>query len=277
MTIPAGQSSSTFTATAINNGENDGLHQVEIFASASGLNTGVAVLGITNTDLPDLAVTTVTATPSTGNDNSPLSVSWTVSNVGLFATSGTWQDEVFLDPVGGNPSTTPVATVTLTSTLQPNQSYTQTDSSLAMPATVGQYTARVVTDANLSIAELSYANNTDSSSPFTDQASYTATVSANASVVPTGTPVTLSGTAKLTSNGQPAADVPVSVRILVNGTRRVLTATTNSSGQYSTVFQPLPYEAGIYSVAAADPGVTMDVIQTTFSSSGCPRRQAIYH
>ena len=60
----------------------------------------------------------------------------------------------------------------------------------------------------------------------------------------------------MTSTGAPAADVPVAVRIMVDGTTRTLTATTDSSGHYSVTFQPLQNEAGEYSVTAADPGVT---------------------
>ena len=78
----------------------------------------------------------------------------------------------------------------------------------------------------------------------------------------------LSGVATLTSDGAPAADVPVAVQILVAGTTRTLTATTDASGNYSVTFQPLPNEAGEYSVTAADPGVTNPAVQAQFAIVG---------
>ena len=72
----------------------------------------------------------------------------------------------------------------------------------------------------------------------------------------------------MTSDGAPAADVPVAVQILVAGTTRTLTATTDANGDYSVTFQPLPDEAGEYSVTAADPGVTNPAVQAQFEIVG---------
>ena len=128
---------------------------------------------------------------------------------------------------------------------------------------------RVVTDSGQSVQELSYSNNTGvAAQPYNDQAAYTVTVTPSATTVSAGTPVVLSGVATLTSDGDPAADVPVAVQILVAGTTRTLTATTDSNGNYSVTFQPLPDEAGDYSVTAADPGVTNPAVQAQFAIVG---------
>ena len=104
---------------------------------------------------------------------------------------------------------------------------------------------RVVTDSGQSVQELSYRQQHRRRRPaLNDQAAYTATVTPSATTVSSGTPVVLSGVATLTSDNAPAADVPVAVEILVDGTTRTLTATTNASGHYSVTFQPLPDEAG---------------------------------
>jgi RHS repeat-associated protein len=267
VTIPAGQTSVSFTVTTIDDHIPDGLQQVQISASATGFDTGLASLGITDVDLPDLVVSSVTA-PASGYDNSPLTVSWTVTNNGQYAASGAWVDQVYLAPVGGPQSTTPAATVPFTGTVNAGQSYTQT-ATLSFPATVGQYIVRVVTDASQSVEELSFTNNTGTSAqPLADQASYTATVSTPVTTVSNGTPIPLSGVATLASTGAPAANVPVAVEIMVDGTTRTLTATTDSSGDYSITFQPLQNEAGEYSVAAADPGVTNPPVQAYFQIVG---------
>ncbi len=74
--------------------------------TATGLDTGIATLGITDVDLPDLVVSSVTA-PASGYDNAPLNISWTVTNSGQYLASGSWLDQVYLDPVGGPQSDTP--------------------------------------------------------------------------------------------------------------------------------------------------------------------------
>ena len=112
-------------------------------------------------DLPDLMVSNVSA-PAGGYDNTPLNISWTVTNNGQYAASGSWVDQVYLDPVGGPQSSTPADSVTSHGTVNAGQSYTQTDT-LTFPSTVGQYLVRIVTDAGQSIQELSFTNNTGTS------------------------------------------------------------------------------------------------------------------
>ena len=128
---------------------------------------------------------------------------------------------------------------------------------------------RVVTDSGQSVQELSFANNTGTAAqPLNDQAAYRRRLHPSATTVSNGTPIVLSGVATMTSNGAPAANVPVAVEIMVAGTTRTLTATTDSSGHYSVTFQPLPNEAGDYSVTAADPGVTNPAVQAQFEIVG---------
>ncbi len=263
VTIPAGQASVSFPVDAVQNGVPEGMQQVQISATTTGLDTGLATLSITDVQLPDLVVSNVTA-PASGYDNTPLPISWTVTNNGDYPATGSWVDQVYLDPAGGPQSTTPVDSVTFTGSVNPGQSYTQT-ATIPSPTAVGQYFVRVVTDTEPSVEELSFTNNTGvAGQPYNDQAAYTATVTPSASVVSAGTPVVLSGVATLTSDGDPAADVPVAVQILVDGTSRTLTATTDANGNYSVTFQPLPDEAGNYSVTAADPGVTNPAVQAQF-------------
>ena len=142
VTIPAGQASVSFTVDAVPNGVPVGMQQVQISATTAGLDTGLATLSITDVLLPDLVVSSVTA-PASGYDNSSISVSWTVTNSGDYPASGSWVDQVFLDPAGGAESTTPVDSLTFTGSLGPGQSYTQT-ATIQSPSSVGQYFVRVV-------------------------------------------------------------------------------------------------------------------------------------
>ena len=268
VTIPSGQSSVSFAVSALDDHTPDGLQNVQIVAMAAGLDNGIGTLGITDVDLPDLVVSTVTAPVST-YDNTLLDVSWTVSNSGQYPAAGSWTDSIYLDPIGGPQSTKPVDTVRFTGVVNPGLGYTQSDNTIPSPSTVGQYLVRVVTDGGQSVQELNFSNNSGTAAqPLNDQAAYSATVNSNATTVTNGTPIVLSGVATMAVGNAAAAEVPVAVQIQVGGTTRTLTATTDANGAYSTTFLPLPNEAGEYSVAASDPGVTNPAVQAHFQIIG---------
>ena len=137
----------------------EGMQQVQISATTTGLDTGLATLGITDVqtagpgrlqrDVPRRAATTTRRSPFRG----PSPTAATIPR------RGSWVDEVFLDPAGGSESTTPVDSLTFTGSLNPGQSYTQ-NVTIQSPSSVGQYFVRVVTDSGDSVQELSYTNNT---------------------------------------------------------------------------------------------------------------------
>ena len=264
--IPAGKKTADFVVTGIDDHLGDGLQYSTISATTPGFGRGVATLGVTSIDLPDLTVTSVIA-PQSALISGSFVISWTVTNKGLYSANGSWVDRVFIDQVGQSPSSTLVDKIAFDGNLGPAASYTQS-ATLTAPSISGEYIVRVVTDQDQFVEELSFSNNSGAASQsLAVIPPYHATVLTNATTVPNGTPIHLTGTATLNSGG-PAANVPVDVRILVNGTRRVLTATTNSNGNYNLDFQPLFNEAGEYSVAADHPGVLTDLVQTHFEIVG---------
>ena len=66
----------------------------------------------------------------------------------------------------------------------------------------------------------------------------------------------------------PAAFVPVTLRLLVKGTRRVFVVTTDANGNFAYFFQPLFSEAGFYQICADHPAVMADTIQSSFALYG---------
>jgi hypothetical protein len=93
---------------------------------------------------------------------------------------------------------------------------------------------------------------------------YTATVSADVGTAPAGTPVLFTGHAFKVDNGDPAPNAQVTIRVRVQGTRRVISALSDAQGDFQALFQPLPTEAGFYEVGADHPGVPTDSTQDTF-------------
>ena len=55
---------------------------------------------------------------------------------------------------------------------------------------------------------------------------------------------------------------------MVRGLQRIISVTTDASGNFSTVFTPLQMEAGMYTVAAVAPGITSAPAQAQFTILG---------
>ncbi len=98
--------------------------------------------------------------------------------------------------------------------------------------------------------------------------SYTASVTASLEQAPAGTPVTLAGVATHIGSGDPAGNVSVTIRIRLQGMRRVISALTNAQGQFQAIFQPLASEAGHYLVGADHPAILTDKTDDEFTLYG---------
>ncbi|MEK6745395.1 MAG: Ig-like domain-containing protein [Nitrospirota bacterium] len=102
-----------------------------------------------------------------------------------------------------------------------------------------------------------------------NQPAYTVTVGSDLSVYDQNTPVVLSGSAyDAISTSLKVPDVTVKIGIGVKGFDRYLSATTDSSGNYTITFTPLAGEAGNYSLWASHPVVYDKPIQALFTIHG---------
>lgn len=266
VTIAAGQTSADFTIQAVSDGISDGTQTVLISAAADGFNSGSASILVSDVDLPDLHVTAFT-TPATALTGSNINVSWTVANQGAVSTSGSWTDRIFLSSDNQLGDDILIGSANFSGTLLVNGSYNR-NLSLALPNTAGTFYVLVETDAANSIDEGSETNNVRASQALEIQPTYRAVVETPLTVAPAGTSVPLAGNAfdPITSAAVP--NQPVTIRILVQGTRREIRVVTDASGNFATTFQPLPGEAGLYSIAADHPGVKADTIQDQFTLIG---------
>ena len=68
--------------------------------------------------------------------------------------------------------------------------------------------------------------------------------------------------------GNGVASKPVTLHILHNGSRRLITALTDAAGNYATTWIPLPGEAGFYEVGADHPGAGTTPMQDSFTLLG---------
>ena len=96
---------------------------------------------------------------------------------------------------------------------------------------------------------------------------FTFTTNVEGTVYSMGSNIPITGTVKDWENN-PAADIDVEVSIIVMDVRRTITAHTNASGEYSTIFRPLATESGYYVVNSGRAGSTSVAIHDSFNIPG---------
>ena len=268
LTIPAGQVSVSFIVNGVIDTLVDGAQLVSITAAALGFNSGIDTLTVSDVDLPDLRVSNVTVAPGALFAHDTFRVDWTVSNDGIALAEGAWVDRVFLSQDEFfDGSDLLLGVVAISGPLAVGDGYARSRSFPA-PEQLGRFHVLVVTDFNQFVEEGIEHNNEGTSNPLSIAAPYHATVQTDVSVVANGTPIPLSGHVTDLSTGTSAAFQRVSIRVLVSGTRRLINVVSDANGDFSTVFQPLQFEAGRYSIGADHPAVTTDTVQDQFTIVG---------
>jgi len=123
-------------------------------------NTSVSgAINVTLSPSPDLTVTSIIA-PTTALDGTAIDVTWTVTNQGAVAASGTWEDLLFLQ-VDGDPdaATVPLGGFTFTGPLAVGGSYTRTERIIVPSTTNGSYRVVVASNHDGRVFEDNTANN----------------------------------------------------------------------------------------------------------------------
>lgn len=262
--IPAGETEYSFTINAPEDDTTDGDLFVSLTASLEGYNSGSDSLLITDTDLPDLIITSAAFGNANAVTGESVSVDWTIVNNGFDTAENTWTQRVFISSDAQIGNDVLVGQYTYSGPLMVGDQYTRS-ANVRMPNQPGEYWLVVQTDVNGTVNESLETNNTFiSSEPINVVASLTASVSSEIEVAPTGTPIPLNGQANR-PDGSPAAFKQVSVHVSVRGTNRILTAITDAAGEFETTFTPLPGEGGVYSISATHPGVESNEVQDQFT------------
>ena len=273
VTIRHGQTEARFEVRPVADGVIDGTQSATVRASASGFNAGAASLNVTEGDLPDLIVSSITL-PAGGLAKSRVDVSWTVDNIGRAAAAGGFRDRVYLsqDPVLSTTDTL-LASVLHAPSVAPGGSYAQS-ASILLPETTGKYYLIIVTDAFNAVAEGSEHNNTAVSvAPIDVTSPVVATISTDVEQMATGytanaTLIPLTGRMSDAVSGAPVANAPVRVMIRVNGLDRFIDATTDAAGNFAVNFKPLPGEVGRFGIGAGYVGTNVFTVQDSFTLIG---------
>ncbi len=267
VTILPGAIAANFPLNTVEDGESDGNQRVTLVASATDYTGGNLALTVTDVNLPDLVVSSVTV-PALAETEAFVDVGYQIRNQGVAASpSNSVVQRVYLSTDSLVGDDVLLGQFAFNGALPVGAQFGQT-LPIRLPQAAGDYWIVVVTDATDGVVELLEDNNVRiSTSPIRVAPAYTATVSTTLESAPSGTPVPLTGEARR-PGGQPAVSSLVSIHIRVRDTVRTIAALTDALGRFSANWQPLPGEAGFYQVSAGHPGEPVPEAQDGFRLLG---------
>lgn len=264
VTIPASQLSTTFRARARSNRQQEGSRVAVISAAADGFNSGAVWLYITDTTLPDMAVSGIAVQPATilAGDDYQLAV--TIANVGVMDVPAR---STYTVSVGEQ-----TFTMTLPEAIAPSTSHTAT-LDMKAPSAAGDYTVTVEANKGRAFDEVQLTNNTRTMT-LSVKPAYTYTVVTDRNSYQTGQTVRISG--QVTALRGTAQGIAVEPYVICHGTRHALTATTDANGRFEADFTLQAGMNGNIAVGACAPGENSSQAMASFAVYGMARTQASY-
>ncbi|YCM46201.1 CARDB domain-containing protein [Verrucomicrobiaceae bacterium 227] len=266
ISIPANQAAVTVQLVTIDNATNDGTSNLELIAAATAYASGYSTVTLSDDARPELLVAQVNAIPEV-NTNAVGTYHYRIDNQGNATAFGPIAVQAFLSSDQTLSSEDELLDEYLFSGNIPNGLYFERTGSFFAPRVGGDHYVIVRVDSLNAIDEILETNNTGVSNTVDVVTAYSATVDTTVNVAAAGTAVPLTGSAtKL--DGNPAAFELVNIHILVRETKRIISALTDSNGNFTATFNPLPGEAGSYTIGATHPGTPEVAVQDAFTLLG---------
>ncbi len=265
-TIPANQAVITVQLDTTDNGTSDGTSNLEVIASAPAHAPGYGTVILTDETRPELLVARVTGIPEV-KTNEIGSYSYRIENQGSTTAAGPFVVQAFLSKDQIYSDDDKLIEEYLFTGIVPPDLYFERAGSFVAPLTGGPHYIIVRVDPLNAVDEIVETNNTGISGMIDVVTAYSATVATALNVGPSGTPVPLTGTATKI-DGSPAAFELVNIHISVRETKRIISALSDSNGNFTATFNPLPGEAGSYTIGASHPGTPETSVQDTFTLLG---------
>jgi uncharacterized membrane protein len=262
--IPANLATGTYYVIAVVN-----FDDTQVEATTSNNQSVSTPITVTLPPLPALGVSGLSTNTHLVYPGEILNLSYTVTNNGTAAATGSWYDQVYLATDAQGDNLTLLGTFPSGSVLAPGTSYTSNEQVTIPNQATGEDWLVVIADPAGTVLEPNTVADRSQidSTPLTVN-TYTVNVQTSVEIANAGNPIPFTGTAVDAITGQPAPNVPVSVQILTGGSMRTISATTDANGNYTATFQPLPTETGLYQYAAGSPNDASDTPQGQFEIVG---------
>ena len=258
VTIPTNERSATFTVASTGNTVAGDSFVAMLTASADGHSASSLWLNVSDQALPDARLSSLAAEPSDVVAGDSIAVEFTLHNTGSYALP----EQTKIGIYAGD-AATPAATAYLQSPLEPGDSVRMARL-VAMPAAIGTYSVYAVANADRSVKEAFYTNNTSNVATVATSSPFTATASTDKAVYAKGEAVAITGRIA----GKGAGGQAVEVYIVNNGYRHTISTTAAADGTFSATYKPFASQLGRFAVGACYPGEGKADAQCTFDIFG---------
>jgi ACT domain-containing protein len=266
-TILAGQKSVLVPINTINDNIEDGNQMVSIQASAATFSSGFGYVFVTDLNKPDLVIDTIAVSNNAPATNDVVEITGTAANIG-FSTAPSGMKINFYCSKDKTIDASDVVLGEFTFPSPISQAATANfTKAVIVPAQTGDYFILAKINPTESVTELVYFNNVSDAVSITISPEYSATAITDNAIYLPNSGIPIHGSA-LNSKNEPVPGVDVDVYVLSNGTRRELKVKTNTLGEFSTDFMPLPYETGHFSIGACYPKQNLSEEQDAFDIPG---------
>lgn len=273
--IPAGVDTVSVPFNTLDDGIEDGDQIVTVTVSSNGYSSGTCWVLVSDRNLPDFVLTGLELSQNEILINDPIDVSFYVVNQGF--AMGTSGAEIKIYKSKNNtldPNDVVLATWATTTVLNVGDSI-QFTKNLTITGELGDHFIFATVNGSQILNELVTINNTSQAEPLSVYPDYSATAWVDGDEFNGSTPITINGITE-TVGKSPAVFKAVDVYVIVNGVRRVFSATSDDKGEFSVNFIPLNGEAGEYTLGACYPGHGLTEAQDTFVLLGAKRTASGY-
>jgi large repetitive protein len=250
--IPEGSVSVDVPFSTLDDGIDAGDQIATITVSSPDYSPGSAWIQVRDQNLPDFIPRGLSLSQESVMINQPVQVSVWIANHG-FITAQEGTEVRFYQSVDTRvDGRDKLLSTILTSSVINRDDSVEVAFSYTPDDAVGDFYIIAVVNQGGNIRELTTINNTSEAVVFSVMPDYTAVASVDGDVFNGTAPIMINGLTQ-TINKSPVPNKPVDVYIMVNGSRRILKATSDENGEFSVPFIPVNGEAGAYSIGACYP------------------------
>ncbi len=238
--IPSGQTSAQVTVKSKKNSTPDDSHTVIFTVSSNGYASGTCFLLVTDQTLPDAHAVNLTTDVSEAMIGTTITVSVNITNDGAFPLPANTPVMFYLK---GNADA--IGTSYIEQEI-PVGGSVMVNRIITLPESVNDYTYYAVVNAQRTVSELVYTNNTSNEVTVKALSPFTAKVETDKEVYRQGDIIRISG--QLT--GQKTTNEMIDVYIINEGVREVKQVKTDAAGKFTLDWQLFDLQTGHFAVGA---------------------------
>lgn len=266
VTIPAGETSATFTVKSIKNDVNDDSFTAVMTVESEGFAKANTWFMVTDQTLPDAQISDINVSETEVEVGTQITVTATLTNIGSYELPE-------LTRVGfyHSGSSTALATAYLQAPLAAGESVAMSKT-VSLPNAVGTYNVYAVANDGQAVKELLYTNNTSSTVAVKTVSPFAFTVQTDKDVYKQGEAIEITGSIQ----GKDVANKAIEVYVINGGYRHVIEVNTDESGVFNTTYQPYTGQMGHFAVGACYPKEGQTVSMASFDVYGIKRADNSY-